>query len=133
MKPRIYLCGQISGITDRDATEWRQKAKELLGDCFELVDPMRRDYRGIEIDYYREIVDLDKLDVRTSDAVLFWYERPSVGSSMELFYAHQLQIPTITVNQTDRPLSPWLVYHSSAIVSDLELAAHKLKDWFQCS
>ena len=115
---RIYLCGPINGCTDAEANNWRSEVKKHFADC---IDPMARDYRGKEAESYREIVDLDKRDVRNADAILVNYDKPSVGTSMEVFYAWTLGKPVIVWCRLDTVISPWLRYHSTII-------AHSLND-----
>ena len=125
---KIYLCGPINGCTDNDCKNWREAAKAHFGKdgC---IDPMRRDYRGIEDSCYRQIVDLDKRDIRMSDVVLVNYVKPSVGTSMEVFYAWTLGIPVIVVAEERTRISPWLRYHSTEIVNSFESAF----DWIDAT
>jgi nucleoside 2-deoxyribosyltransferase len=124
----IYLCGPINGCTDDEAITWRDwfKSQETF---FDFIDPMKRDYRGRETEDYREIVDLDKLDVRNSDAVVVMYTQPSVGTSMEILYAWTIGKPVVVINESNKPLSPWLRYHSTAIVRTKELALKKIEEF----
>lgn len=110
---RIYLCGPINGCTDDEANNWRTAVKDFFKDT---LDPMVRDYRGKEAVAYREIVDLDKRDVRDSDIILVNYDKPSVGTSMEVFYAWTLGKPIIVWCKPDAVVSPWLRYHSTTFV-----------------
>jgi nucleoside 2-deoxyribosyltransferase len=112
----IYLCGPINGCTDAEANNWRSAVKAHFADC---IDPMVRDYRGKEAESYREIVDLDKRDVRQADVILVNYDKPSVGTSMEVFYAWTLGKPVIVWCRLDAVISPWLRYHSTVIVHHL--------------
>tara|TARA_R110000764_G_scaffold36736_2_gene82009 strand:+ start:35464 stop:35868 length:405 start_codon:yes stop_codon:yes gene_type:complete len=116
----IYLCGPINGCTDDEAHTWRERVKEYAATIatprFETRDPMDRDYRGKEGESIREIVDLDKRDVRESHVVLVNYSKPSVGTAMEILYAWQMGTPVIIWARGGVTLSPWLVYHSTAIV-----------------
>lgn len=135
MDPRtktIYLCGPINGCTDDEATTWREQVKAWarghservqvdLGkweryDKLACIDPMRRDYRGSEAADYREIVDLDKADVRRADLVLVNYVKPSVGTSMETLYGWELGKPVLTWHTPHAILPPWLRYHSTTLV-----------------
>lgn len=114
----VYLCGPINGCGDDECKDWREHVKNLLGD--HCLDPMRRDYRGKEQVAYREIVELDKIDVLTATHILVNYDKPSVGTAMEILYAWMHQKPIIVVCKTGTNISPWLRYHSSAIVHTFE-------------
>jgi nucleoside 2-deoxyribosyltransferase len=118
----IYLCGPINGLTDDEAKSWRDQCKKVFSiqhSC-RTIDPMRRDYRGKESDSVNEIVQLDKRDVRRSDAILAYCPAPSVGTSMEILYAWQLDKPVIAIVPDGSPVSPWLAYHSTKIVKTLD-------------
>lgn len=69
---KVYLCGPINGCTDAEAKDWREIAKGAFPGA---IDPMVRDYRGKEAVAYREIVDLDKRDVREADVILVQRKR----------------------------------------------------------
>ncbi len=83
---KVYLCGPIHGRTDEEIHNWRDYVTKYAK-C-ETLDPTVRDYRGLEEGNYEDIVDLDKRDIRKSDMMLVYYDRPSVGTSMEIFFAH---------------------------------------------
>jgi nucleoside 2-deoxyribosyltransferase len=126
---KVYLCGPINGCTDSEAMDWRERMKSdalLQSWRAVFVDPMSRDYRGKEAESYREIVDLDKRDVRSVDVVLVNYSKPSVGTAMEVFYAWTLGIPVVLWCSPDAVLSPWLRYHSTSIVHSAEDAVSKV-------
>lgn len=114
---KVYLCGPINGCTDEEAKDWREAAKTRLP---YTLDPMIRDYRGKEAESYREIVELDKRDVETADVVLVNYDKPSVGTSMEVFFAWTKGKPVIVVCRREAVISPWLRYHSTKIVHSFE-------------
>jgi nucleoside 2-deoxyribosyltransferase len=122
---KVYLCGPINGCTDSEAKDWRESVKTHFP---ESIDPMVRDYRGVEDAAYREIVDLDKRDVRSCDVVLVNYIKPSVGTSMEVFYAWTTGKPVVVWCAPDASISPWLRYHSTAFVHSLGEAILKLKE-----
>lgn len=123
MKP--YLCGPINGCTDAEANNWRDAVTEVFP---ESINPMKRDYRGKELTNYREIVDLDKRDIRGAEVMLVNYDKPSVGTSMEIFYAWQLGIPVVVWADKETRMSPWMLYHSTAIVHSLAEVVAKLKE-----
>lgn len=116
-----YLCGPINGCTDEECNDWRAKFKTLWAG--ETLDPMRRDYRGKEDESVDEIVELDKIDVTNSDVIVVSYDKPSVGTSMEVLYAWERGKPVIVVASKDARISPWLRYHSHKIVHSYEAAA----------
>lgn len=125
---KIYLCGPINGCTDAEASDWREFVKERLFQ-HEHIDPMKRDYRGKEAVAYREIVDLDKADVRTADLILVNYDKPSVGTSMEVFYAWGLDKPVLVWAPPTAVISPWLRYHSTKIVHSIDDAIATIRAW----
>jgi nucleoside 2-deoxyribosyltransferase len=110
-----YLAGPIFGCDDSEAKDWRNYIIQKWGSDIYFLDPMRRDYRGLEGDYEREIVVLDKIDIDISDVVIVYYEQPSVGTSMEVLYAWERNVPVVIVT-TQAKLSPWLMYHSTLVV-----------------
>jgi len=122
---RVYLAGPINGCTDEEAKNWRAVAKDEFPNA---IDPMVRDYRGIEEDCYRQIVDLDKRDIRNSDCLLVNYVKPSVGTSMEIFYAWTLGKPIVVVARNDVRISPWLRYHSTTIIDSFNDAYEWIKE-----
>jgi nucleoside 2-deoxyribosyltransferase len=74
-----------------------------------------------------EIVENDKKDIDTATALLVYFDKPSVGTSMEILYAHQRGIPVYVVDQSSlRALSPWLVYHSTEIFLILSAAVEHI-------
>ena len=125
MKDEVYLCGQINGCTDAECNDWRAAVKEHFPAS---IDPMKRDYRGREAESYREIVELDKRDVRRAGLVLVNYSKPSVGTSMEVFYAWTLGTPVVLWCSPETVISPWLRYHSTAIVHSLGDVVAKIRE-----
>ena len=128
---KIYLAGPINGCTDDECQTWREWFKSYRSHGIDCIDPMSRDYRGREIDDYREIVDLDKRDIREADLLIVMYTQPSVGTSMEVFFAWTIGKPVIVINESNKSVSPWLTYHSTALVRTKEMALEKIKDWFK--
>ena len=89
---------------------------------------MVRDYRGREAECYREIVELDKRDVRSATVILVNYAKPSVGTAMEILYAWQLGKQVVLWCAPDAVISPWLRYHCVAIVHSLDDALTKVRE-----
>jgi nucleoside 2-deoxyribosyltransferase len=118
----VYLCGPINGCTDAECNDWRSYAKSRLPDT---LDPMRRDYRGREAESVNEIVELDKIDVQECDVVIANCPKPSVGTSMEVFYAWELGKKIAVI--APEPVSPWLRYHSTQVFGTIKEAI----DWIE--
>lgn len=112
----VYLCGPIDGCTDDEATEWRNRVKSVLGEDH-CLDPMRRDFRGVEDDHVNEIVESDKRDIYASDVVLANCWKASWGTPMEVYLAWYAGIPVIAVVPEGSKVSPWLQYHAQVVTS----------------
>lgn len=121
---KVYLCGPINGCTDAECKDWRELAKRLLPDT---LDPMRRDYRGREDECIAEIVEGDKADIDQCSALLVNYDKPSVGTSMEILYAWERKIQVVVVASKEARISPWLRYHATKIVHSFMEALELLK------
>jgi len=128
----VYLSGPIMDECEGVAREWRKTALSLLKDDFILLDPMRRNFRDREVDSANEIVEFDLLDIKNADIILVNYDKPSIGTSMEVFYASQnlgkfviAFSPFSFVN-----CSPWMVKYCTKILPSLEEACLYLKVHF---
>lgn len=120
MKLITYLCGPINGKTDDECSGWREYAKRRL--ITETLDPMRNDYRGKEKDHYKEIVDNDIQDISDVDFILVNACEPSWGTVMEIVYAHLMNKCIVAFVGNISNISPWLRYHCSEIVSNIDIA-----------
>lgn len=125
----LYLCGPINGCTDEECKDWRELAKTAWDGA--TIDPMRRDYSGKEDQSVNEIVELDKIDVMNSDALLVNYDRPSVGTSMEILYAFERGKLVVVVAREGERISPWLRYHSHKICNSFADAFKFLTETMQ--
>lgn len=123
-RPCIYLAGPINGCTDSECKDWREWVKQRWpGTC---LDPMLRDARDKTMtqELAAEIVLADLADIRAADAILVYWDRPSVGTSMEIFYAAFClpgagvfgSKPVFLINASGKPIeSPWLLHYASYI------------------
>lgn len=129
----VYLSGPIMLEHEGHARQWRLQARELLRDHFRMLDPMRRSFKDREVDSTNEIVDFDLKDVRDADILLVNYERPSIGTSMEVFYAaHNLGKFVVCFSPHKfKDCSPWMVRFSTKIVPTLEDACRYLVTHFE--
>lgn len=129
MKPVVYLAGPMNGRSDYEVFDWRREAaRELAG--FVILDPARRDFRGVESSNVAEIVEGDKRDIDNADIVLAYAVTPSVGTSMEILYAFSNQLKKFVVVVVGAPgASPWLLYHSDVAVGSLSEALQAVKEY----
>lgn len=110
------------------AREWRQKASTVLNDYFDLLNPMRRNFKDREVDSANEIVEFDLQDVKNADILLVNYNKASIGTSMEVFHAsHNLGKFVVSFSPNDfKDCSPWMVRYSTKILPSLEKACEYL-------
>lgn len=128
MRPWVYLAGPINGCTDDESVNWRETAKTRLGVDVDCLDPMRRDYRGIEGDFFTELVETDKNDISSSSYVIANCWKPSFGTAMEILYAHSFSKPVVVVVPSLTHVSPWLSYHAT-VVDSLDAAIATVQTW----
>ena len=128
----IYLSGPIMDESAGNAREWRAAAARLFGSGFRLLDPMRRKFVDRQVDSANEIVEFDLQDVRDADIVLVNYNKPSIGTSMEVFYAsHDLGKFVVAFSPFEyKDCSPWMARYCTKIVPDLESAVTYIETHF---
>ena len=126
---KIYLSGPIMDAAGDEAREWRSVVKKALSGQFELLDPMRRKFVDREVDSANEIVEFDLQDVRNADIILVNYNKPSIGTSMEVFYAaHGLGKFVVAFSPFEfKDCSPWMVRYCTKILGSLEEAIEYIK------
>ena len=128
----IYLSGPIMDEHEGAARDWREAAKGMLGKDFRILDPMRRKFVDRQVDSANEIVEFDLQDVRDADIVLVNYNKPSIGTSMEVFYAafNQGKFVISFSPFTFENCSPWMVRFSTKILPTLEAACSYIENNF---
>ncbi len=119
---KIYLCGPIMDEAEGVARTWRELALAKLSPNFIMLDPMRRDFKDREVDSANEIVEFDLQDVREADIILVNYNKASVGTSMEVFYAaHDLGKFVVAFSPFEyKECNPWMVRFCTKILPTLE-------------
>lgn len=129
IRKTIYLCGPIMGEIHGEAKKWREEAKKQLGDQFHILDPMRRDFKDNEVDSANEIVEFDLQDIRDADIVLVNYNKASIGTAMEVFYAsHDMGKFVVAFSPFAFPdCNPWMVKFTTKILPSLEEALVYIK------
>ncbi len=132
MKKIIYLCGPIMDEQAGRARNWRRQAARQLGGDFTLLDPMRRNFKDREVDSANEIVEFDLQDIRHADILLVNYNKPSIGTAMEVFYAaHDLGKFVVAFSPFRfQDCSPWMVRYCTKILPTLEDATRYLTTHF---
>ena len=124
---KVYLAGPINGCDDATAKNWREYVKEKLHPLgIETIDPMDRDYRGVEMEKFKEIVEGDKADIDNAQVVLANASVPSAGTSMEILYAwennryrNKIMVIVSVFSTPNKNPSPWIVYHSDRVYATL--------------
>ncbi|MBP7274929.1 MAG: nucleoside 2-deoxyribosyltransferase [Kiritimatiellae bacterium] len=129
---KIYLCGPIMDEHEGQARAWRELARERLRIAFTLLDPMRRNFKDREVDSANEIVEFDLQDVRDADIILVNYNKPSIGTAMEVFYAsHVLHKFVIAFSPFSfQESNPWMVKYCTKILPSLESATDYILEHF---
>ena len=131
-RKQIYLSGPIMDEHPDMAKTWRERATEKLKDDFIILDPMRRDFKDREVDSANEIVEFDLQDVRNADILLVNYNKTSIGTSMEVFYAaHDLGKFIVAFSPFPfKECSPWMVRYCTKILSSFDEAIQYIQDNF---
>ena len=131
-RKKIYLCGPIMDEVEGQARFWRDTATQELKGDFVLLDPMRRNFKDREVDSANEIVDFDLQDVRDADILLVNYNKPSIGTAMEVFYAgHDLGRFVIAFSPfAFQECNPWMVKFCTKILPSLEAAITYTREHF---
>ena len=114
------------------AREWRNEAVKLFDGRFKLLDPMRRKFVDRQVDSANEIVEFDLQDVRDADIILVNYNKPSIGTSMEVFFAaHDLGKFVVAFSPFEyKDCSPWMARYCTKILPDLESATQYILEHF---
>ena len=128
----VYLSGPIMDEQKGAARQWRDVARSVLSPHFKILDPMRRNLRDREVDSANEIVEFDLQDIRDADILLVNYCKPSIGTSMEVFYAsHNFGKFVVAFSPFSfQECSPWMVKYCTKILPSLEAACNYLKTHF---
>lgn len=136
-KPLVYLAGSITGLTFREASEWRERARLMLEDVADVADPMRgkqsiaNNPDPLDCQYPgkgkllepKAIFHRDRNDVGRSDALLVnlsQIDKPSIGTAFELAWSFELRIPAIVIIRPEQARHPFIVGSATVMVENLE-------------
>ena len=115
-KPSIYLAGPITGLSYGKITEWRNDVAKAFAPDIECFSPLRgKDYLAQETstkDQYNEyimssqrgILARDHYDATKRDLLfvnLLHAQRVSIGTVMEIAWAHEARVPIILCMAAD--------------------------------
>jgi len=129
---KLYLSGPIMDENPELAKTWRERATAQLKNDFIILDPMRRNFKDREVDSANEIVEFDLQDVRDADILLVNYNKTSIGTSMEVFYAaHDLGKFIVAFSPYPyKECSPWMIRYCTKILPSFEEAIQYIRDNF---
>jgi hypothetical protein len=109
---RVYLCGPISGRSEREIREWRRRALDVLAPIAEVWDPAsfpmdrnRPDESAPEreesrLQHGRVVLERDRDAVRGAAIVVANFagiSEASVGAIGEIFWADAFHVPIVIV------------------------------------
>lgn len=117
MALRIYLSGPMDNCDKKEMNDWRDFVKGTWPE-YRYHDPCRRAW-GTDVRDPKLLVELDKFDIASSNVLLANVWKYSAGTMMEIPYAHSLGKLVVVVNNLGRPISPWVGYHSTIVVSSI--------------
>jgi len=120
MTMKIYLSGAIG------ETLYREIATTLLGERFEIVDPIA--INDSKVLTYQEIVEKDKLLIDGCDVLFVYIRTPSYGTVMEILYAWERKIPVLVITDGDQADQIWLKYHTTKFFTTFKEAENYLDD-----
>ena len=142
---KVYLAGQITGLTYDQANGWREDVTKVLDSVgIDVLNPLRnkgflREYGVLNGNYYRAsplssakgIVTRDRNDVANCDIVLMNLknmDRVSIGCMVEVGWADMLRKPIVMVLDEKSPYEHEFIKEISGyIVNELDEALEIVK------
>lgn len=133
MKKQVFISGPIIG------REQQQHYRKTITDVcaklgFGVIDPWKRErvlYNGTEECWWDKVptfdfVQRDLDDADRCDIMVVYLPILSAGACMEMFYAKRKGKKIIVVSEMEC-LSPWIVFHSDAIINNFGNLEETLK------
>jgi hypothetical protein len=114
-KALVYCSGPLANCTTFEAVAWRQECIALLGNqnCIDPSETWVREEADLSLAEKRKLVESDLRLIDQCKGLIYHCWKPSFGSPMELFYAHQNRKLTAVVSL--KPLSPWVSAHADFV------------------
>jgi hypothetical protein len=126
-----YACGPLFNCTVSEQSAWRSELKKLLGAEY-VADPTDWDTVVDETlltdAECSRMVERDLEAIDRCGALVYCSWKPSWGSPMELFYAHQQGKLTVTIMNGRIPA--WVRWASDYVVSSVSEAARIVAEYF---
>ena len=120
---KVYLAGPIP-----TQKKWREKITQSLKELNHEIIVFNPE--NFENTYSpATIVNYDKSIIKKCDLLIANITRLSAGTSMEILYAWERDIPVLLIANKEIK-NPWLIHHSSFIVKNLEEAVNILNNHF---
>jgi nucleoside 2-deoxyribosyltransferase len=133
MTKKVFISGPILGMEKQQ--DYRCAISEVCGKLgYEVIDPWKRErvlYNGTEECWWDKVptfdfVQRDLDDADRCDIMVVYLPILSAGACMEMFYAKRKGKKIIVVSE-QKCLSPWIVFHSDAIITDFSKLEEALK------
>jgi nucleoside 2-deoxyribosyltransferase len=135
MKKQVFISGPIIGMEKQQ--NYRETITEIAAKLgFEIIDPWKRErviYNGTEECWWNKVptfdfVQRDLDDADRCDVMVVYLPMLSAGACMEMFYAKRKGKQVIVVSEL-ACLSPWIVFHSDAIVKNFSQLEEAIKKY----
>lgn len=133
MKKQVFISGPILGMEKQQ--DYRKTITDIAAKLgLEIIDPWKRErvlYNGTEECWWNKVptfdfVQRDLDDADRCDIMVVYLPILSAGACMEMFYAKRKGKKVIVVSEM-ACLSPWIVFHSDAIIKSFSQLKETLK------
>lgn len=128
MVRKIYAAGGMTGLSEAEMCTWRKLLKNLIANAtahkVAVFDPTEHfSFEELKDNLItdKETMNIDLWNLSDSDLVVMNFNNPqSIGTAVELGFAHAKGIPVIGLNEHDYPLHAWQKEMCVKIFLDLE-------------
>jgi nucleoside 2-deoxyribosyltransferase len=130
---KVFIAGPIVGLEKEQG--YRQTVTAITNKLnLEIIDPWKRErvlYNGTEECWWDKVptfdfVQRDLDDADRCDIMVVYLPILSAGACMEMFYAKRKGKKIIVVSPI-KCLSPWIVFHSDAIIRSFDQLEETLR------
>lgn len=143
---KLYLAGPVTGLSYKDAINWRNEVSELLIDDFDCVSPLRGydvltnennikpSYENSILTTQRAIMFRNCFDVSRIDGMFVCFlntAKVSIGTIMEISLAHWLRKPIVLVMDNNNVHNhPMIMQSTPYVVNTINDGIKLVKDIF---